>query len=215
MANNTNEMFMQFSDATGLSLKDYQLISVLEHQQQLELFYDFIVWEKQMKEIGKKYANFLEYLGLDIKDKDNAEIGKSIHDSVVSSFNTTLITPYSDHIPKSRIIPGFFLIENRKPYVWSMESKNILLDNVKTFITQNPYNISELTHWEDLHDNYYNIAVGMFGNFYDKNKKAKLDQLKEFRNKLSSFKDIKMEYITDGDFYASAIVSNRGKVKIK
>ena len=64
-------------------------------------------------------------------------------------------------------------------------------------------------------NNNYNIAVGMFGNFYDKNKKVKLDQLKEFRNKLSSFKDIKMEYITDGDFYASAIVSNRGKVKIK
>ena len=65
---------------------------------------DFIKWVFLRQKIGTEYAYFLKSLGLSIRTPKTAEIGKSIFDTIVSSFDTTVITPYDYSESKERIL---------------------------------------------------------------------------------------------------------------
>lgn len=42
-------------------------------------------------------------------------------------------------------------------------------ENIRRFITQNPYKQENIRNWEQLHNQGSNISVGVFGSIHDKN----------------------------------------------
>ena len=76
---------------------------------------DFIRWIFERKQIGSEYVNFLENLNLSIKTPETAEIGKSMFDTIVSSFDTTVITPYDYFETGKRILKYDFFPNIKEP----------------------------------------------------------------------------------------------------
>ena len=211
-----NLLALQYSMALGIKAMDTKSKSFEK---------DMINWIYERQAIGKKYVDFLNYLGLDVTTRETAEIGKGKFDTIVKDYDTTIITPYeymdnnSDRLFKyeffpTKDIPGLIKtsIEGRIDEIVSAP------DYLKKFVTQNPYERTDLMGFEELHNgNNFDIIVGMYGHIHDNDKEMKLKQLKELRDKLTS-DDYAVDYEVDRDSYLATIYSDRKqleKIKVK
>lgn len=79
---------------------------------------------------------------------------------------------------------------------------------INRFITQNPYDISYIKNWEQLHNKGHNITVGIFGSIYDKDVSQKISELKEFKKGFND-DNYSEDYVTENDMYCYTLSSSR------
>lgn len=192
----------QYKRATGINNVDVN---------SEEFINEFSEWIKIRKKMGDKYSSFIEYMGVNLIDNSSAEVGKGELDSIVLDTNASMITPYSDKIKKSsdELIDAEFRVYSSVPMIVKGSKIKLLnAENIKRFITQNPYEKSCIINWEQLHNHGENITVGMYGNIYDKDISKKIGQLELLKSNLigDAFKE---EYATEGDIYYYVISSDR------
>lgn len=86
--------------------------------------------------------------------------------------------------------------------------------NINSFITQNPFSISNIKNWDQLHNNGDMITVGVYGSTFDKDINSKIDQLKHLKEKLmdSTYYEY---YVTEDDMYCYTISSKPKTLKKK
>ena len=182
---------------------------------------DFFNWVNNQKKLIEKYVDFLNYMEFDYKEGTCAEVGKGKFDSVVIPFDTRIITKESSIIgvDPSRIIMGDMIVLDSKPTLVESNKYTLrptrLSTSICTYMTQNPISKASLLGWDDLHNSNNNdIILGVYGNTNDKDKEAKINMLKEFKEKLlDEYKD---EYCRYDDSYFYVIGSNRKRFnKIK
>ena len=82
-----------------------------------------------------------------------------------------------------------------------------------TFMTQNPYSPKHIMYWDEIHNRgEKEIILGVFGDIHDKDTKYKLNELKEFKNKLiGSYSE---DYMVEDDTYCYVIASNKVEKKL-
>ena len=178
---------------------------------------DLIKFIFERKEIGEDYVAFLEELGLDIKGRETAEIGKTKFDSIVSTFDTTVITPYHYELVKERLL-NYNFFPNKKncqliKYNYDLNCTEIKIvpSYIKKIITQNPYNKLNLIGYEHLYnENLYDVIVGVYGHIHDNDKAYKLKMLKELKDKIKT-NDFNLEYDCFNNYYFAALYKNEDK----
>lgn len=179
---------------------------------------DLLYWIREMNEIGNKYTTYLESLGIDFDRSNCAEVGKSELDTVVAPYNTSIISPVSKYIAnvdRERIINANLRVHDSKPY-FVIGSKKILMPNYAfdTYMTQNIYTMSEVAHWDDLHNSgNAKIIVGAFGYAGDKDIYPKINKMQLFQDRLDS--SIIYDYSLIGDSYVVVVASANEKEKVK
>ena len=179
---------------------------------------EFYHWLKIRQRLGFQYTDLLTEIGIDFSNETCAEIGKGDFDSIIKPPSTTiLITPYKDITPttSSQVIPASFSVQNGSPTLDPSIplSKYPFLNELTTYITQNPYTPEQIANWYQLHNiRNFNIAVGIFGKNYDKDIRVKLQQLKELKARMN--KDIIEERCYIGENYFH-VVASKPKIKKK
>jgi len=182
---------------------------------------DFVPWIIQQKSIGNNYTEFLKYLELPFDNYDCAEVGKSEFDSVVKPYRTTIITPYTEGfeiIDSTRIINGTFEVQGTTPTIIRQAdnqiiSRTIPQTSIRTYMTQNPYNQSDIANWYRLHNSKEaGIILGAYGSIYDKDIEEKIEGLEQIKDNLED--DIQEAYEElNGEYYY--VLSSNIKVKRK
>ena len=210
MKSNREELIKQFVLARGIERVDLSSQSFLQ---------EFSNWLKERKKVGEKYISFISSLGLFKDNSKCAEINKGIDDSVTLPYHTRLITPYIDIDTigdSQRIINANFSVNKQytTPIISTQEITMKVISNreIKTYMTQNPYNTNMLEGWSHLHNSKYNnIVVGVYGKEYDKDKATKKDMLLRLRKQLNNnFKEV--EYVLNDD-YLCVIGSKENKTR--
>lgn len=187
----------QYKDANGINYKDIDMN-------------EFNEWLEKQQNNGEIYASFLYSLGLDITDSRNAEINKCSLDSIVLPYQTSIISPYIEDIDRENTYNGELIIKGNTPYHHQYNSK------IFRFITQNPYynfKRRDYIDFKNLHEyTKYDIAIGVFGNIYDKDRDSKIKMLEEFKKFLT------VDYISEYDIFDDTyhyVIASVPKKKIK
>lgn len=202
----------QFKNATGTNNIDIN---------SEEFIQEFRIWINERKSMEHRYSSFIEYMGVpSVISECSVEIGKGKFDSIALETTIPMITPYYEGITAidNRIITADFIVYSGTPTILRHYKNRKQFEVVDTryfkrFITQNPYEQSCISNWEQLHNRGHNITVGIFGSVYDKDIELKLKQIKTLSDKLNDNSYVE-EYTTDADLYYYAISSTK-KVKIK
>lgn len=210
------DLFNQFLLANGMENKNSSYIYKGYYSD------EFLAFIATRQDIAKKYIDFLDYLGLPFFGGRCAEVGKSGYDSIVKTFNTTIITPFPitfSGVDSNRIMSGIFKVNEGNPVLFNQykqSNKLALIPSymVSRFITQNPYSESSILGWEDLHNSDSNITVGLYGKTYDKDFSSKIEMLKSFKDKLTNDEYID-DYAKDGDSYFYVIGSKKSSKTLR
>ena len=186
---------------------------------------EFTHWISTREKCIDNYLELLEYMKLyNYVDSDTIEIGKGCFDSVVKPFNTTIVTPHClglKNRPNKQIIDADFKVYSSGPALIRDNkdgSKKVIpfdSDIFITFMTQNPYYISLLKNWDQLHNSGNSgIIVGVYGSINDKDISRKIESLRLLRDRLDGH--YLEEYTVINDSYYYAVATNRlSKVKVK
>lgn len=199
------KLIEQYKAATGVKKVDINS----------EMFQnEFFEWIMNNQFVGRDYKAYLgELKAIPEEEQDYIEIGKGVHDSIVLYSETPIITPYTEEMSRKtgKIIKANFMVEEL-PIVYNEANgkQNIaILDSSRKIITQNPYNKGNIANWEQLHNNGYDICVGVYGRTYDKDIESKIEQLRDLKNGL--IKCFKEEYSVVSDKYFYAIYTDRNQ----
>jgi len=200
-----NKLIEQYKSATGTTNVDVHSESFIK---------EFTEWIKSRQLIGKKYLDFIEYMGSHPSlDSSSVEVGKGIFDSVVLDTQMPVVTKYFESMAQkkdySKILRGEFKVVGGTPKIITGNKmlQSLLPYDFSRFITQNPYDQSCIEGWQDLHNSGENITVGIYGDASDKDIKTKLSLLRTLRDSLYDY--YQEEYIKDGDMYYAAVSTTR------
>lgn len=165
----------------------------------------FLEWSKERKKISETYKIILKELGIDLNTQATVEIGKGINDTIVYNEQAKVITPYPYNMYgtkyQNKITKAKLIIKTP-----NNQNNNKLLENVDTLITHNPYDGNHILNWNYLFDeNYYNIAIGIFGKKYDRNRSDSIQVLKELIKMINETYQVIEEETKDNYYY---IVTN-------
>lgn len=171
-------------------------------------FYD---WVNQRQIVGNNYLKFIKNIKPDLISDKTAEIGKGKYDTLTLNTDTKIITPY---LEGKNIIHNDFGVFDGIPFyrhIIPIKDSFDIINDISTFMTQNPYTRYDLTNWHQL-PIYGNldIVVGIYGNINDKDIEEKIKYLKFLKNALGDLG--KLELYSKDDMYFSTIISD---VKIK
>ena len=196
----------QYASATG-----YLLNSSKEQEK------DFIDWVKRQNDTKEKYKNYLLNCGINYNLRNSAEFGKGFCDTISSDFGESLlVTNYGDTFKKGnyseRIIPGNLYVGKDVPCAvvecrQTRSFEHIFLDSVDLFYTQNIFWKKELLSFAKVHNLGKSIVIGAYGKLNDKDRNAKIKQLREFKELLLDRK-YKENYIYSNDDYIYFIHSD-------
>lgn len=166
----------------------------------------FKKWLKRQQKIKELYRHYLLTIRINYDDRNSAEIGKGFYDALsVENGLSPIVTRYYDTFKgknyAERIIPGTLYTENKRVYV---VAENKLkrsfsytpFEGINLFYTQNIYLEKELNPFIQIHNNGKSILLGAYGRIIDKDRLAKIGQLRSIK-----------EQLTDGkyqEFYAYA-----------
>ena len=160
----------------------------------------FLEWSKERKKISETYKIILTELGVKLNTPTTTEIGKGINDTIVYNERAKVITPYPYNMYGTKYqnkITKAKLIINQP----NNQNNNEILGNTDTLITHNPYDWNDILNWSYLFDeNDYNVAIGIFGKKYDRNRLASIQALKELVKKINeTYQEIEQE--TKDNYY--------------
>ena len=177
-------LFKQYVSAKGPNL---------DNMSTREIMHEYAEFISELNILGQNYLTILESMGININDKTVVEIGKGKLDTI-SKDKTTIITPYTEGFKKDnrtvltseikvcKYIPKLLDIDGRA-------SIDISSLNIKTFITQNPYDGLSTSNFGQLANNEnYDVIIGVYGDTSDRNYMKKVEELKRLKSKLTQFK---------------------------
>lgn len=208
-----NNLLNQFNDATGSNLTDVNSL-------------EFIKWKNRRLMQGYTYTRLLSYMGVLFDDYSCAEIGKGREDSAFLSYDTSIISPYIDnplcYEKEGKIIVSDFEVVCSVPSLVKYRDGKIIdftvvpVEDIKNFMTQNPYNDDCIKDWWQLHIGDYNgITFGVFGNIYDKDKDKKIKLLNNLKEKMIDCYVECSDYIGDQYFHVVATDMDKKYSRIK
>ncbi len=214
MENSYMELFKQFCAARGIdkiecSFEDFER--------------EFSGWLSEQKEIGNEYLSIIKNFNLFSGNSKCAEVNKGIEDSITLPFNTKLITPYIDDTSineSDRVIDGNLYINKIHivPVLTSDTVKMMVIprEQIKTYMTQNPYSFNMLDGWDALHNSgRSDILVGVYGNVNDSDREKKIENLLQFKRRLNGlYREINY-VINDKYFYVVGSAKNKSRQRIR
>ena len=189
-----DDLVEQFIKANGITKYNYSR----------EFLREFSDWVQERQKQSKDYVYLLKQMGIDISNYSTAEIGKTSFDSIGRNYYTTLITPY---------VYGFEQRNNLIESQFNVDSEGQIYPNssnlfyIKQYMTFNPYNEQCIKNWDILHNNNFNIIVGVFGKETDKDFQEKIEQLEKF--KLLLVNNYAHEETTINGTYCKVIASRK------
>lgn len=199
-SNYLNELKKQYLSANGLTF-----FGTKEGENEC-----FIEWFKERSVSKELYKNYLLLNDIDYNYRKSAEIGKGNFDSIASEFgDSVLLTKYAETFDdrfSERLIRGVLYVGNKVPCaviedVKTRSHSRLLLDKINLFYTQNIYFADQLEKFVKIHNNGKSVLVGAYGKIYDKDRIAKIKQLKNLKEQLLDSK-YKENYIYSGDNYS-------------
>lgn len=200
-----NKLIEQYKSATGTTNVDVRSESFIK---------EFTEWVESRQLIGKKYLDFLEYMGTHPSlNSSSIEVGKGIFDSIVLDTQMPVVSKYFEGMAQkkdsSKILRGEFKVVGGTPKIFTGDkmSHSLIPYDFSRFITQNPYDQSCIEGWQDLHNSGENITVGIYGDASDRDIKTKLILLRSLRDSMDEY--YREEYIKDGDKYYAAVSTSR------
>ncbi|MBE6160514.1 MAG: hypothetical protein E7157_05675 [Lactobacillales bacterium] len=200
------KLMQQFINSQGIKNIDVNSI---------EFKKEFVMWIDERKNISEGYIKLLEKLKVPYNTSEMVEIGKGKYDSIVlNNGSTIMLTPYLMEKGNNPLCLYRFTVEDMKPAV-ILNNGNIRNVPLKSIMTHNPYDESDICDWEKLfnHDSC-NITIGIFGKHEDKDKKSKIKMLEDFKKELYLGSNM-TGYESCGNYYY-AITSHGKKIqKIK
>ena len=169
-------------------------------------------------EIGKRYIEYLNNLGYDVKTQETAEIGKGLFDTIVRKYETTIISPYIEKIDSNRVFTYSLNLSTSYPTLMKY-GKNMRIEDlasvpkyINTFLINNPYQRNDLFGLENLiNKGEFNAIIGMYGQTGDNDKAKKLKILYQLSNKIRTHQ-FQLKYEKDKDYYYASLISN-SKIK--
>jgi len=185
-----------------------------------EYIEEFISWQEEMEFIAEEYLSYLDFLELDFKDSNCAELDKNEFDTIVKPFETKIITSFADEITgvdKRRLINGSVIATEEDD-----EKIHLLLSNaqgikiipetvIDTYMTQNPLSIGTAFNMANIHNKgIYNLILGFYGNNHDKDKAKNEEKIKILESFLKY--DYNIDYETNNDHYFYVISTAKNKV---
>lgn len=199
----------QYKGATGSQNIDPTSLDFLSE-------YDDFILERQR--ILREYKEFIREM-FPYNEENCVEVGKGFIDSIAIDTDIQMITPYIAGInqSKQRVINANFKVTDGTPYIFKRTmgkySIRVFNNNIDHFITQNPYNVSDIKNWDQLHNNKDKITVGVYGSTFDRDVTSKIELLKRFKEKLidNTFYEY---YVTEDDMYYY-VISSKEKSLIK
>ena len=181
-----NKLIEQFRDASGVTID----------VNSKEFMKEFREWLFRMQVLGDEYGRQLDKNNIYFASDKYAEVGKGPKDSIALMYDdmdTTIISPYMEGYKKDnthrKIINSSFTVTGPLPTLIKEENgklvdiKLIKPEDIRVFMTHNPYNLGNVTDWKELHNNPENgIIIGMFGYTYDKDYEAKIKYMEGLKN---------------------------------
>lgn len=175
------QLINQYKNAFGIHRFDPKNISDLR---------EFEEWLKELKARNEVYIALLKDNNIRIgNDLKTAEVFKGGLDMVTGKYKTKIISNYIDEKDNDAFIKGTFKVYNGIPKVVSQKDGIITikdLDDINTFMTQNPYSPGDISGWDALHNNAFNIIFGVYGNKYDRDKKEKMEMASQLEESLNA-----------------------------
>ncbi len=165
-------------------------------------------WVKDLNFSKSKYLKLLKQFRLQCDNENAIEVGKGPVDSLFLDGKTTIVSPYFKDV-KERA--GLTYVG--KPIVTNDELKYIENDTIKPldiqggriYLTQNVYDINELSKWYRLVKRD-TVVVGVFGRIFDSDMSKKIIEIKEFAKQLDNYT---YNYGDLGSVYCYTIVSKK------
>lgn len=183
-----------------------------------ELFIDELVSFIRQRKIAKEeYKEFLYYLNDYLAlEKFSAEVGKGRYDTVFDDEKILLITPYSEGIitSKKRLKIANLYVNGNTPIIINQRGQieRIYNKNINRFITENPYNSTEIKNWDQLHNGGSKITLGVYGSLSDKDMDTKIKEIKKIKEKLKG--TFREEYdILNGNYFYAISSSIEDEIK--
>ena len=173
---------------------------------------DFSIWLEERSLQTLQYANFICNMGVTPSiESSSIEIGKGHLDSIASDLNIPMITPYVDDASRLDALNAGFVVSNATPIAVTPSGKTYNCGEfsfANRYITQNPYTPYKIKNFNQLHNNGFNITVGVYGSQYDKDIDDKIRQIEELSKKLYG-SECETNYDTYKDGYFYCVSSNR------
>lgn len=176
---------------------------------------EFEEWLKELQARNEVYIALLKDNNIKIgNDFSTAEVFKGGLDMVTRKIKTQKISNYIDNDENKAFIKGSFKVYNGVPKAISQKEGIITikdLDDINTFMTQNPYSPGDISGWDALHNSAKNIIVGVHGSRLDKDRKEKEKLLINLKEQLYTH-IIDEYYEADGNYYYF-VASDQTKIK--
>ena len=202
--NNMKQLFEQFCKAYGIKNAD------IYDKELVNAFFEWFMEPKIAQDAF--YREQLNCMGLDIDDSKTIEVGKTVHDSIVLPYKTTIVTPDGTGFEnyKDRVIVANLKFHGKFPTLIQQRGSMthaIPVDLYQTFMTQNPYDKSEIENWERFP--YQNVVVGVYGGINDKDVHEKIRQMDEFYQRLNPEFNPRKDFISENNCYAEIVTTDR------
>lgn len=200
------QLINQYKNAFGIHRFDPKNISDLR---------EFEEWLKELKARNEVYIALLKDNNIKLGDDfSTAEVFKGGLDMATRKIKTKIISNNIDGEDNNAFIKGTFKVYDGIPKVISQKDgiitiKNI--DDINTFMTQNPYSPGDINGWDALHNNAKNIIVGVHGSRLDKDRKEKEKLLINLKEQL--YTHIIDEYYEANGNYYYFVASDQTKIK--
>lgn len=171
---------------------------------------EFIEWVVNLYELTNKYAEYLTTVYPNINFFDTAEINKGRYDSISRLFDQIkVISKYGNSLGKENSNFGFLHDgDGCLNPVYIDKNKKLFLVQPSLIITHNPVDCYKLRGWVEIHNQREReIAIGMYGNFMDKDREEKLKILSSLSERMSDNFDLTSD--TDQGNYFAVLRSRR------
>ena len=159
----------------------------------------FVEWLGEYKRTLQQLSNYYKSVGLNVDNPKIYETDKGLIDTIAYDFNRQ-ITRYEDPYQSVSIY-------NNKPVMLDQRGKMFDLSQAEMIYTFNPYEKSLLEVYPRLNHVGQQIVISMIGKQYDKDKQAKINYLKSFKQRVLS--NCKEDYIEDKDTYIYTVHSDK------
>ena len=154
-------------------------------------------WLKEYKKVLCRYADYIQRLKINLYSENIAEVGKGFNDTIVPYPECQMISPYAETLGEDNSV---LIVKNNKPYILknNIETEPKM---IKRFITFNPYFDDNLSPWHLIHNNRFDISIGVFGKVYDHDSSSKVRLISDIADKMDGGYIENYDVIDDNYFY--------------
>ena len=178
------------------------------HYQSDAFFKEYHHWLKEYKKVLKEYSTYLQNLNINLSSYHVVEVGKGLHDSIVMYPDFQVISPYADTLGEDN---SDLEILNNKVYI-SKYNTLVEPNNIKKFITFNPYFDDNISNWYLIHNSGVDVSIGVCGKVYDRDSSNKIRLVSDIADNMNGYYEENYDLIGDNYIYN---IHSKKKNKVK